>query len=431
MPAIEETEDKAMNIKTILAVASAMVITIVGNCSGKALAESSSAKQFASSNNSQMPSAAEPIEGDQCKLVKGSITIDRPAERVIWTIEAHRAGDEKGNQHRECAHCHSTKAEIVEDKYGCFMIGDVHNVWEEKKVSPCQINFKLLRSDKLKEGYGAWIITSLSPNQTRLELQSYVCSYKRIFLAEKFTERETRKDIETRLRWIKRDAEAADERSNADTTKYLQGFDISQYESNVDWAKVSQSAKMRFCFIRASHGLGADESFDQHRKGAKSIGLPRGFYHYLVPTLPVSEQVSLFVRTVKFLEPGDLPPVLDIEDPPAWSNIKPEKRLQLVLDWLHGTEAALGTKPIVYCDFDFVRDTLSSPAADIEQLAQYRLWIAEWHVSGDRPNIPSPWNTWSFWQYSDRIIVPGVDAKDVDGNVFSGSAGELIKLQRP
>lgn len=206
-----------MNIKTILAVASALVITIAGNGSGKVLAESSSAKQFASSNNSQMPSAAEAIEGDLCKLVKGSIIINCPAQNVIWTIEAHRAGDEKGNQHRECANCHSTKAEIVEDKYGCFMIGDVHNVWEEKKVSPCQINFKLLRSDKLKEGYGAWIVTPLSPNQTRLELHSYVCSYERIFFADKITERKTREDIETRLRWIKRDAEAADKRNDDKT----------------------------------------------------------------------------------------------------------------------------------------------------------------------------------------------------------------------
>jgi lysozyme len=217
--------------------------------------------------------------------------------------------------------------------------------------------------------------------------------------------------------------------NNADTSKYLKGMDVSEYEPTIDWAKVAQS-DIKFCFLRASHGLHLDTSFSQHRAGAKSVGLPRGFYHYFVPTISVAEQVSAFLQVVQQIEPGDLSPVLDIEDPPAWAKIKRSERLQLILDWLSAIEKALGVRPMIYCSVNFVQKTLADPAVDLTPLSRYRLWIAQWHVTGNQPDVPSPWDTWTFWQYTDKGTVNGVDADAVDLDVFNGSVFDLINLAK-
>ncbi len=211
--------------------------------------------------------------------------------------------------------------------------------------------------------------------------------------------------------------------------RYVRGIDVSEYQPDIDWSKVAASG-VSFCFVRASHGLHVDAVFAEHRKGAKSAGIARGFYHYFVPRQSLDDQIQVFVSAVGKLERGDLPPVLDIENPAGWSSVARNKRLALVTGWLSAVAKLLGVKPLIYCSLNFVSQALDDPDVDTSELGKYPLWIAEWHVQpGQQPALPAPWSSWTFWQYSDHIAVPGIDPVAVDGDVFNGTTERLRRLK--
>src|ERR1022692_3007397 len=66
-------------------------------------------------------------------------------------------------------------------------------------------------------------------------------------------------------------------------------------------------------------------------RGAGEAGLLRGAYHFFHPTVPAAAQAESFIRSVVRLEPGDLPPVLDLEVPAAWGTIAQSARAPLAI----------------------------------------------------------------------------------------------------
>lgn len=167
-----------------------------------------------------------------------------------------------------------------------------------------------------------------------------------------------------------------------------------------------------------------DRSFDRHWQGARNAGLLRGAYHFFRPLAPASAQANLFLRVVQDLQPGDLPPVLDLEAPEDWTSIPFQNRAALAIAWLEAVEQRLGTTPIVYLSPSFATDVLGNAAA----LARYPVWLAH-YTQSETPLIPRPWNSWTFWQHSNGrargIPVP------VDLNWFHGCREELKALARP
>ncbi len=60
----------------------------------------------------------------------------------------------------------------------------------------------------------------------------------------------------------------------------------------------------------------------------------------------------------------------------------------------------------------------------------YPLWLAQYpnsYVEGSQPYLPRGWFKWTFWQYSEKGRVNGINAK-VDLNVFNGSLEDLYKF---
>src|SRR5690606_11257470 len=71
-----------------------------------------------------------------------------------------------------------------------------------------------------------------------------------------------------------------------------------------------------FIYIRATMGEKAkDSKFKTNWKAVKKRNKLRGAYHYFRPNENSIKQANNFIKTVD-LEPGDLPPVLDIEEMP-------------------------------------------------------------------------------------------------------------------
>jgi lysozyme len=200
------------------------------------------------------------------------------------------------------------------------------------------------------------------------------------------------------------------------------GIDVSAYQGNIDWQRV-KLAGVEFVFIKATEGATyLDKAFARNISGARKVAIPCGAYHYYQPNVSVATQIENFVRTVGRLQKGDLPPVLDVENPALWRGTERDKRVELIVQWLQGVETELGVTPFLYLSASFPGDVLSNR----EQLSKYPLWVAN-YTNAFQPQVPSPWRTWTFWQHSDAGAVDGIIGP-VDLDWFAGSQQDLLKL---
>ncbi len=197
------------------------------------------------------------------------------------------------------------------------------------------------------------------------------------------------------------------------TTK---GIDVSKWQGTIDWTKV-KNAGYAFAFIRISDGVNyPDAKFASNWASAKSVGIIRGAYQFFRPTQSVTAQADMMIAKLGGqYTPGDLPPVIDVEDD---GGLSPTTVASKVRQWVDRVKNALGVEPIVYTGKYFWRDEVGSPSS----FAPNPLWIAQY--TSLCPDIPGPWAKWTFWQYTDSGSVPGISGP-VDTNRFNGSLAQL------
>jgi lysozyme len=198
----------------------------------------------------------------------------------------------------------------------------------------------------------------------------------------------------------------------------IHGIDVSKYQDIIDWGSVRDmkvgDVQMSFAFIKATEGLdNQDAYFRRNWKKAKDAGLARGAYHYFLATKSGKAQAQNFIDAVD-LQPGDLPPVLDIEQAYGASAEKLRERAK---EWLQTVEDFYHVIPIVYTNVDFYRQYLR------DDFDGYPLWVAH-YLQKERPSI---YRTWSFWQHSESGRVNGI-LTHVDFDVFNGDSSEFRKL---
>jgi lysozyme len=245
--------------------------------------------------------------------------------------------------------------------------------------------------------------------------------------------------------------------------KYIRGIDVAHWEPEIDWAKI-RAQDIRFAFIKATQAADyVDDRFQSHWAGAKQAGILRGAYHFIDPRVDGRLQAEHFLRTVK-LEPGDLPPVLDLEDLPATATVVPKaaagrkagqkkavkaaandalatnaKMIACAEVWLRLVEQQTGRSPIIYSGYYFLKDRMSDALGRPPSWAsRYMLWIANYldHPVGDHdlPLQPKGWANWTFWQYSESGMIDGIynvgraSLTAVDMNFYRGALEDLYAL---
>ena len=197
----------------------------------------------------------------------------------------------------------------------------------------------------------------------------------------------------------------------------MHGIDVSHYQGDINWKMLKQTRQgkfpVEFIFMKATEGGDfSDDRFVANFDSAKVHGFIRGAYHFYNPKTDADKQADFFIRSVK-LEPGDLPPVLDIE-----MKSKDVKKLQQDLKiWLRKVENHYGVKPIIYASYKFKTKYLNDSVFD-----SYPYWIAHYYVDSVRYQ-----GDWKFWQHTDVGTLPGIDEK-VDLNIFNGSLSEMKEL---
>ena len=250
--------------------------------------------------------------------------------------------------------------------------------------------------------------------------------------------------------------------------KYIRGIDVAHWEPEIDWMKL-RAQEIRFAFIKATQAADyVDNKFLSHWTGAKQAGILRGAYHFIDPRVDGRLQAENFLRTVK-LEPGDLPPVLDLEDLPATPTVIPKaaagrksgkdvntgsrpgkgpatvtraansQMIACAEVWLRLVEQETGRKPIIYSGPAFLNSRMTDAKGAIPAWAsKYMLWLANYlnHPIGDNdlPWQPKGWANWTFWQYSESGMIDGIynegraSLTAVDLNFFRGTLEELYVL---
>ena len=198
----------------------------------------------------------------------------------------------------------------------------------------------------------------------------------------------------------------------------IHGIDVSRYQQMIDWQSVKDmevnNVRIGFVFIKATEGnISIDPFFKRNWKKARDVELPRGAYHFFIATKSGKAQAQNFINRVE-LKPGDLPPVLDVEQT---YGVEGSKLRERVKDWLNTVETHYGIKPIVYTNVDFYKLYMK------DEFDHYPLWVAH-YLQKERPRIHRDWH---FWQYSELGRVNGILSK-VDFNVFSGDSTEFRSL---
>lgn len=206
------------------------------------------------------------------------------------------------------------------------------------------------------------------------------------------------------------------EQSAESSSSQLQGIDVSNHQQTVDWNAVQQAGKI-FAFMKATDGITyTDPEFATNWSGARAAGLLRGAYHFYETNDDPTAQAQNFLSAVQ-LEPGDLPPVVDIERTKSG-----ESASQIVQDlqtWLDVVEQATGRVPIIYTSPGYW-NSLGTSA-----FGRYPLWVAEYGVQSPKP--VAGWEGWTFWQYSESGTVTGISGS-VDLDVFQGTLADLAAL---
>ena len=199
----------------------------------------------------------------------------------------------------------------------------------------------------------------------------------------------------------------------------IHGIDISHHQGVIDWTKLGNAmidrTYLRFVMVKATEGSDyIDERFEENFRRARENGFIRGAYHYWSILSTAREQAYFFLDKVH-LEPGDLPPVLDVETKPE--NVSDEDFQMEVLAWLHIVEDRYHVRPIIYTYYKFKESYLSDA-----RFEDYPYWIAHYYV----PEVQYK-GKWKFWQHTDVGRLPGIKGY-VDLNIYNGSNYDLEQL---
>jgi len=197
----------------------------------------------------------------------------------------------------------------------------------------------------------------------------------------------------------------------------MNGIDVSHHQGRIDWAAVGQSG-VSFAFIKATEGLTfTDPMFATNWHAAKQAGITRGAYHFFRPQFDPTQQAQ-HLLSVLGRDPGELPPVLDVE---VLDHTTPQELISQSQLCMQALTSELNGLPILYTGTSFWRDTLKDSPA----FSAHPLWIAH-YTSALSPMVPTAWSTWTFWQHSQAGQVPGIRGQ-VDLNRCNGRVLPTMK----
>jgi GH25 family lysozyme M1 (1,4-beta-N-acetylmuramidase) len=211
----------------------------------------------------------------------------------------------------------------------------------------------------------------------------------------------------------------------------VDGVDISHHQTGVTLTSLltAHDAGVRLVYHKATQGEGfVDGQYATRRRLvaqvnkqlARRLGvrdkLAFGAYHYANPNVTGSDGATeaRFFLSVAKPQPGDLRPVLDLEEN---DGVTRAELTRFVRDFKTEVFRQVGVLPAIYTQYD-LDDSFGCP-----------LWVARYHPANAAPGVPKSWKAWDLRQFSNGQVgrpssIPGLGR--VDLNTLPGKAGEPL-----
>ncbi len=171
-------------------------------------------------------------------------------------------------------------------------------------------------------------------------------------------------------------------------------------------------------------GLYQDSEYSLYSQQARACDLRQGAYWFHHFSKDPIQQAEKFFAIVGQLQPGDLPPCLDVED--YKTRIKGQAALDHIMATLTRIEELFKVRPILYTS----ASVLKTHYADlgVSPLSAYPLFIPAYGVKSPARRIPACYKgEWDFWQVGFDDGLPGF-SNDVDRDFFKGTAEDLAAI---
>lgn len=187
----------------------------------------------------------------------------------------------------------------------------------------------------------------------------------------------------------------------------MKGIDVSNHNGNINWNQVKNNG-VEAVYIKASEGTTFTDSYlENNYNGAKSVGLPVGFYHFLVGTSLPETQAENFFNNIRNKE-VNLKVCLDVEK----TNFDINNFIQRFI----ARFSQLSNLPfVIYTGAYFAKNNINSNIK-----ANYPLWVAHYGVNPWGSTIDTGFNSIIGHQYTETGIVSGISGY-CDINVFKDS----------
>lgn len=201
----------------------------------------------------------------------------------------------------------------------------------------------------------------------------------------------------------------------------VNGFDVSHLNGEVDWDRV-KAEDVKFTFLKASEGFTwEDDRFLANWKGAASVGISTGAYHFFSPKDGTKQAENLLrqLDAVSFAN-GDLLPVLDIETYEA-AKMSVKAFVDQVTAMVDKVSATLGAHPMIYTTHSFWQ-RIGNP-----DFSHCPLWVADLRADAP-PRLPKGWSDFAVHQYSFTGTIAGIKG-DVDLDQLNGDDLSIIRYQ--
>mgnify|MGYP002623218342 CR=1 FL=1 len=203
----------------------------------------------------------------------------------------------------------------------------------------------------------------------------------------------------------------------------LKGMDVSSYQENINWDKVSKT-DIKFAILRCHQRYGIDECFLKNVKGCITHNIPFGVYKYSYALNEVSagKEADSVIDTLKLagLKDLELPVFYDLEDSSQRTLLTKQGIENIAITFLKKIEEA-GFRTGIYCNGDWYKNVLT------EKLKKYPLWIASYPAQDDgtvKERLKP--DTCDIWQYSSKGKVDGING-GVDLNIMYNDLRSEVK----
>lgn len=195
---------------------------------------------------------------------------------------------------------------------------------------------------------------------------------------------------------------------NPHAAQSYDGIDISHHQGKIDWQKVRMDTCVKFVYIKATEGADfVDSRYQENIRGARSVSIAVGSYHYMTSKSSMREQFRNFYGVVD-RRIQDLPPMIDIEQEGVrgWSKKQIQDSLAVLLNLI---EKHYFRKPMIYSYAKFYNENLAP------RFNNYRLFLSHYDyrepvVAGDGRH--------DIWQHTDQGVIDGISSP-VDLDVYA------------